>query len=311
MTDNKKYYYLKLKDNFFESDELKILQNYNNGKNEGYVYSDILLKMYLKSLKYDGKLVFKEYIPYSPEMLATVTNHSVGEVKDATEKFERLGLVEILNDGAIFMNDIQLYVGKSSTEGDRIRAYRKKLDEAKKVESVQMYDKRTPEIRDKNLDIRDKSLEKKDNNKYLSLLATQYENLSQVPPTKGILVQMSSWLNKLTQAGSTEAQAIIAEAMKISHSKGKIEDEFWKVTVGILRNWFYEKILSVVQIEQLNQKMSNRNFQSNKVVHTGTLPKWLEEGYQVDVDPVQYAKEKEKIKQQFEKLGSKKINNLV
>ncbi|MCT3033264.1 phage replisome organizer N-terminal domain-containing protein [Pediococcus pentosaceus] len=311
MTDNKKYYYLKLKDNFFESDELKILQNYNNGKNEGYVYSDILLKMYLKSLKYDGKLVFKEYIPYSPEMLATVTNHSVGEVKDATEKFEQLGLVEILSDGAIFMNDIQLYVGKSSTEGDRIRAYRKKLDEAKKVESVQMYDKRTPEIRDKNLDIRDKSLEKKDNNKYLSLLATQYENLSQVPPTKGILVQMSTWLNKLTQAGSTEAQAIIAEAMKISHSKGKIEDEFWKVTVGILRNWFYEKILSVVQIEQLNRKMSNRNFQSNKVVHTETLPKWLEEGYQVDVDPVQYAKEKEKIKQQFAKLGRKKINNLV
>jgi predicted phage replisome organizer len=297
MTDNKKYYYLKLKDNFFESDELKILQNYNSGKNEGYVYSDILLKMYLKSLKYDGKLVFKEYIPYSPEMLATVTNHSVGEVKDATEKFEQLGLVEILSDGAIFMNDIQLYVGKSSTEGDRIRAYRKKLDEAKKFESVQMYDKRTPEIRDKNLDIRDKSLEKKDNNKYLSLLATQYENLSQVSPTKGILVQMSSWLNKLTQAGSTEAQAIIAEAMKISHSKGKIEDEFWKVTVGILRNWFYEKILSVVQIEQLNRKVSNRNFQSNKVVHTGTLPKWLEEGYQVDVDPVQYAKEKEKIKQ--------------
>lgn len=311
MADNKKYYYLKLKDNFFESDELKILQNYNNGKNEGYVYSDILLKMYLKSLKYDGKLVFKEYIPYSPEMLATVTNHSVGEVKDATEKFEQLGLVEILSDGAIFMNDIQLYVGKSSTEGDRIRAYRKKLDEAKKVESVQMYDKRTPEIRDKNLDIRDKSLEKKDNNKYLSLLAMQYENLSQVPPTKGILVQMSTWLNKLTQAGSTEAQAIIEEAMKISHSKGKIKNEFWKVTVGILRNWFYEKILSVVQIEQLNQKISNQNFQSNKVVHTETLPKWLEEGYQVDVDPVQYAKEKEKIKQQFEKLGRKKINNLV
>jgi predicted phage replisome organizer len=156
MSDSKKYYYLKLKDNFFESDELKILQS----QPDGYIYSDILLKMYLKSLQNDGALLFRGAIPYSPEMLATVTNHSVGEVKDSIQKFQGLGLVSVLDNGTVFMNDIQHYVGKSSTEADRIRLYRNKLDKAKKIDDVQMYDKRTPEIRDKSLEIRDKRIDK-------------------------------------------------------------------------------------------------------------------------------------------------------
>lgn len=156
MADSKKYYYLKLKDNFFESDELKILQS----QKDGYIYSDILLKMYLKSLQNEGALLFRGTIPYSPEMLSTITNHSLGEVKDAIQKFEALGLITLLDNGTVFMNDIQLFIGKSSTEGDRIKAYRNKLNNVKKIDSVQMYDKRTPEFRDKSLEIRDKRIDK-------------------------------------------------------------------------------------------------------------------------------------------------------
>ena len=53
MADNKKYYYLRLKDNFFDSDEMKILESMK----DGYLYSNVLLKLYLRSLKNDGKLV--------------------------------------------------------------------------------------------------------------------------------------------------------------------------------------------------------------------------------------------------------------
>lgn len=156
MADSKKYYYLKLKDNFFESDELKILQS----QKDGYIYSDILLKMYLKSLQNEGALLFRGAIPYSPEMLSTITNHSLGEVTDAIQKFEALGLITLLDNGTVFMNDIQLFIGKSSTEGDRIKAYRNKLNNVKKIDDVQMYNERTPEFRDKSLEIRDKRIDK-------------------------------------------------------------------------------------------------------------------------------------------------------
>ena len=150
MADNKKYYYLKLKDNFFESEELVILQSMP----DGYIYSDILMKLYLKSLKSEGRLMFKEHIPYNPTMLATVVRHPVALVEKALTLFKDLGLVDVLDNGAIFMLDIQNFVGQSSTEGDRKRKYRKEIEAEKQLlgqMSGQMSDKRPPENRDKSL----------------------------------------------------------------------------------------------------------------------------------------------------------------
>ena len=47
MADNRKYYYLKLKENFFDSDSIVLLEDMK----DGILYSNILLKLYLKSLK--------------------------------------------------------------------------------------------------------------------------------------------------------------------------------------------------------------------------------------------------------------------
>jgi len=83
MADNKKYYYLKLKDNFFDSDEMIILESMP----DGYIYSNILLKLYLRSLKYQGRLMFNDKIPFNSTMLAQVTRHSVGDVEKSIRIF--------------------------------------------------------------------------------------------------------------------------------------------------------------------------------------------------------------------------------
>ena len=172
MADSKKYYYLKLKDNFFDSDEIKVLEGMENG----YKYSNILLKMYLKSIKRDGLLIFNERIPYDEKMIATVTGHNTNDVIRALELFTELGLIDRLSDGAIYMLDIQNFIGKSSTEADRIREYRSGINKRKQelIEphsddeivylpaTVQMYDECTPEI-EKEIDIetkKDKEVER-------------------------------------------------------------------------------------------------------------------------------------------------------
>ena len=93
MADNKKYYYLKLKDNFYDSEQMIILQNMQ----DGYLYSDILMKLYLRSLKTDGKLMFNNLIPYTPNVLAQVVRHQVGTVEKALKVFQELGLIEIFS----------------------------------------------------------------------------------------------------------------------------------------------------------------------------------------------------------------------
>lgn len=127
MSDNKKYYYMKLKEDFFDTEEMIVLE----GIQDGYIYSNILLKLYLKSLKTNGRLMLRDLIPYNAEMIANITRHNVSSVKVALDIFKKLGLIEVLDDGAIYMRDIQNFVGSSSSEADRKRAYRLKIKEEK------------------------------------------------------------------------------------------------------------------------------------------------------------------------------------
>lgn len=127
MSDNRKYYYMRIKEDFYDSEEIKLLQ----AMNEGYLFSDILMKMYLKSLKNEGRLMFKEHIPYDDKMIATITGHSNSVVEKALVIFQQLGLIEVLDSGAIYMLDIQAYIGKSSTEADRKKEYRNRIKREK------------------------------------------------------------------------------------------------------------------------------------------------------------------------------------
>ena len=68
MSDNKKYYYLKLKENFFESDSMILLESMK----DGYLYSNILMKLYLRSLKDNGRLMLNGTISYKSQFLKNV-----------------------------------------------------------------------------------------------------------------------------------------------------------------------------------------------------------------------------------------------
>ena len=72
--------------------------------------------------------MIRNLIPYTPETLAIVLRHDVEIVATAIDVFERLGLIEKPDGGAIFMTDIQNFIGESSTEADRKRAYRARIE---------------------------------------------------------------------------------------------------------------------------------------------------------------------------------------
>ena len=54
MADNKKYYYMRLKENFFDSSEISLLESMP----DGYLYSNILLKLYLRSVIICSSVLF-------------------------------------------------------------------------------------------------------------------------------------------------------------------------------------------------------------------------------------------------------------
>ena len=144
MSDNRKYYYLKLKENYFDDDSIVLLESMQ----DGVLYSNILLKLYLKSLKHGGRLQLDEDIPYTAQMIATITRQQIGTVERALQIFLKLGLVEVLDSGTFYMSNIELLIGQSSTEAERKRAARlqNKALSAPRTKVGHLSDIRPPEI---------------------------------------------------------------------------------------------------------------------------------------------------------------------
>ena len=192
MADNKKYYYLKLKDNFFDSDEMIILESMP----DGYLYSNILLKLYLRSLKHEGRLMFNDKIPFNSTMLAQVTRHTIGNVEKAIQIFRDLSLIEVLDNGAIYLADIQNFIGESSTEADRKRLYRQRIEKEKRMllperqMSDKSPDKSPPEIElEKEIEIKKDSRKSRkriydDDSPYLQLAKHLYKKINSNGPIK-------------------------------------------------------------------------------------------------------------------------------
>ena len=175
MADNRKYYFLKLKENYFDDDAIVLLESMP----DGMLYSNILLKMYLKSLKNGGRLQLDEHIPYTAQMIATLTRQQIGTVERALKIFMELGLVEPLQNGALYMSNIELLIGQSSTEAERKRAARlaNKALLPSRTKSGQMSDIRPPDI-EKDIEI-DIELEREsDTGQTAPALLGRYENVS-------------------------------------------------------------------------------------------------------------------------------------
>ena len=241
MSDNKKYYYLKLKDNFFDSDQMIVLESMP----DGYKYSNILLKLYLRSLKNDGKLMFNDRIPYNSTILSQVTRHSVGDVEKAVNIFTELGLIEILENGAIYMLDIQNFIGESSTEGDRKRAYRRKIDQEKSMllNEGQMSDKcpdvYPPEIEkekelekdiDKEIDSNNSQQSQKryaDDSQYMKAAVYLFEKIKERLPNKKE-PDFQNWADEVRKTVELDGVPIERYKQALDWSQN---DDFWQANI--------------------------------------------------------------------------------
>lgn len=222
MADNKKYYYLKLKEGFFESDEIRILESMS----DGYIYSNILLKLYLRSLRNEGRLMYRNVIPYTPEILATLVGHQVGTVEKALSVFRKLELIEILDNGAIYMMDIQNFIGQSSTEADRQREYYNRVKNEKAL--LQASGNGTLILPPKESENEAEKSEGK-SNKAISKFSTDFEELWSVYPRKVDKAQAYKKYKARLEDGFSYEQLLMAVRNYAEQCKrDRTEDKFIK-----------------------------------------------------------------------------------
>lgn len=129
MADDKKFYWLRLKKDFFKRHDIRIIEAMPNGKD----YILFYLKLLCESVDHEGTLRFSNEIPYSEDMLSIITNTNVDIVRNAIKVFLQLNMMEILDDGTYFMNEVDRMIGSSSQDEHtrestrlRVQAYRER-----------------------------------------------------------------------------------------------------------------------------------------------------------------------------------------
>ena len=172
MAEKARFYWLKLKRDFFKRHDIRIIESMPNGKE----YILFYLKLLCESVDHDGNLRFSDQIPYSEEMLSTITNTNVDIVRSAIKIFTQLGMMEIYDDGTYFMNEVDRMIG-SAVDNDNANRQRRFRERQKALALSDSYTDVT-----KNNESKSKSKSKSKNNISSSILADEFEELWSLYP---------------------------------------------------------------------------------------------------------------------------------
>ena len=169
MPESKKYYWLKLKRDFFKRHDIRIIESMPNGKD----YILFYLKLLVESVDHNGALRFSDSIPYNAEMLGIITNTNVDIVEKAIKVFSKLNLIDVLDDSTIYMNEVSNMIGAAADNdnAERQRRFRERQKQnalvsgvTKKNAGVTETVTNNNEIKKKRIDIeKDKEIEKEKN----------------------------------------------------------------------------------------------------------------------------------------------------
>ena len=155
-TENKRFYWIKLRENFFQQETIDWLMEQENGS----AYIVLYLKMCLLTANTSGELIRTigdMTIPYEPKKISQKTGFDIDTVNVALSLFKHLGLIEETQGGIPVMPEVKNMVGSESESAARVRKYRKKK---KALQSNGDVTKKAlqsnEEIRDKRIEYRDK-----------------------------------------------------------------------------------------------------------------------------------------------------------
>jgi predicted phage replisome organizer len=120
----KRYYWLKLHNDFFTDKRIKKLRKIAGGD----TYTVIYLKMMLKSVNNDGVLEYEGIEGTFAEELALDLDEDEDNVQVTINYLMQTGLLEDIGNGEYSLNEVKNLVGSESASAQRVREYRKRQD---------------------------------------------------------------------------------------------------------------------------------------------------------------------------------------
>lgn len=217
MAEGKRYFWLKLHDDFFSSKRIKKLRKMAGGD----TYTIIYLKMQLLAMKSDGILKFTGLESDFAEELALDIDEEPDNVKVTLAYLLSCGLAETEDNINFFLPYSVENVGSEGSSAQRMREKRKAIAEHKNEQCATLCEHRDGEI-EKEIDI-EIDIEKRESNK---LSRHKFGNYSNVLLTQE---DYDKWHQECPKADE-----YIEKLSEYMASSGKS----YKNHLATLRNWY-------------------------------------------------------------------------
>lgn len=150
--DSKRYYWIKLKTDFFSRDTIDFLLSQNNGCEYVVLYQMLCLN----TANNNGQLatnIGEMIVPYDVEKIARDTKYFTEDtIRVALELYKQLGLIYVGDNNLLQIAEFNELVGSETSWAEKKRIYREK-------QKGQLKDIVREENRDKRLEYRDKSID--------------------------------------------------------------------------------------------------------------------------------------------------------
>lgn len=218
MAINKKYFWLKLKANFFTQKEIKKLRKIAGGD----TYTIIYLKLQLLSIKTEGKLIYEGIEDGFAEELALELDEDVENVKITLMFLEKHGLLVEINEDEFLLPETLECIGKETASTIRSRKSRanKKLLQCNTNATICNTEKELEKEKEKELE--------KDNN-YNNSFSETFKYLERC----GFRLTPIQ-IEQLQEDIKYFSEEWVKDAAKEASNRGKINYSYLK---GILDNW--------------------------------------------------------------------------
>lgn len=173
---DKKYYWIKLRDSFMTSDKVDFLMSQPNGSKYIVLYQMLCLK----TINTGGELsrsIGEIIIPFDEDKIQRDCKYfDIDTIRIALSLYKKLGMIYEQDNGLLIIADFENMVGSETYWAEKKREQRKKLDIVQKESNKMSND---VQVRDKRLDIRDidNKSNKNINNNILSVSKTETNDI--------------------------------------------------------------------------------------------------------------------------------------
>lgn len=227
---DKRYYWLKMKRDFFKRHDIRIIESMANGKEYVLFY----LKLLLESVDHGGELRFSEKIPYTQEMLATITNTDITIVKEAIKLFLDLELMKITKDKTFVMNGVLKMTG-SAVDNDNAKRQQRYRDRQKGIVDNEIVTK-SNESKEKDIEV-----EKE----------TEIEVIKAEPTKNEAIKEIIDYLNLCLGSSYTYKNKTNNSHISARLDEGHTVEDFKTVIDKKSRQWKNTKMASYLRPETL------------------------------------------------------------